>query len=169
MATTAVRIGIVGCGHAARVHLGRLSALDGVRVVGCTDPDPNAARTFATQAPNGGFDAFADHKELLLRADPNALAIFTPHRSHYRPAMDALQAGCDVFVEKPLSTSPQEAVDIVGLARGRGRLVAVGHQYRLCPSLVEAKRRLAAGELGALKLVTEAGDCGLNSAVARPA
>jgi predicted dehydrogenase len=68
--------------------------------------------------------------------------------------MDALQAGCDVFVEKPLSTSPQEAVDIVGLARGRGRLVAVGHQYRLCPSLVEAKRRLAAGELGGLKLVT---------------
>jgi predicted dehydrogenase len=68
--------------------------------------------------------------------------------------MDALQAGCDVFIEKPLSTHAQEAADIVGLARARGRKVAVGHQYRLCASLIEAKRRLAEGRIGAVRLVT---------------
>ena len=68
--------------------------------------------------------------------------------------MDALQADCHVFIEKPLSTNVQEAVDIVGLARGRNRKVGVGHQYRLCPSLVEARRRLASGSIGALRLVT---------------
>ena len=56
--------------------------------------------------------------------------------------MDALQAGCHVFIEKPLSTNVQEAADIVGLARGRSLKVAVGHQYRLCPSLAEARRHL---------------------------
>ena len=59
--------------------------------------------------------AFADHRELLREAAPDALAIFSPHRAHYRPAMDALQAGCHVFIEKPLSTNLQEAADIVAL------------------------------------------------------
>jgi predicted dehydrogenase len=68
--------------------------------------------------------------------------------------MDALQAGSHVFIEKPLSTNVQEAADIVGLARGRSLKVAVGHQYRLCPSLAEARRYLRAGTIGAIRLVT---------------
>jgi predicted dehydrogenase len=68
--------------------------------------------------------------------------------------MDALQAGCHVFIEKPLSTNVQEAADIVSLARGRGLMVGVGHQFRLCPSLIEARRRLAAGAIGPVRMVT---------------
>jgi predicted dehydrogenase len=68
--------------------------------------------------------------------------------------MDALQAGCHVFIEKPLSTNLQEAVDIVGLGRGRALKVAVGHQYRLRPSLVEARRLLEQGKIGHVGLVT---------------
>src|SRR5581483_7308890 len=79
---------------------------------------------------------------------------FTPHRHHYRLAMDALQAGCHVFIEKPLSTIPQEAVDITKLAKARERKVGVGHQYRLRPSLAEARRRIAEGQIGPLRLVT---------------
>jgi predicted dehydrogenase len=99
-------------------------------------------------------EAFDDQRELLRTLAPDALAIFTPHLAHYRPAMDALQAGCHVFVERPLSASVQEAVDVAGLAQGRGRKVAVGNQYRLRPSLVEARRRLAGQSIGALRLVT---------------
>lgn len=160
MAFSGLRIGIVGCGHAARVHLNRLVALAGVRVVGCADPDLAAARALAERVPasetESGPAAFADHRELLRRTAPHVVAIFTPHLAHYRPAMDALQAGCHVFIEKPLSTNVQEAVDIVGLARGRGLKVGVGHQYRLAPSLVEARRRLAQGTIGPLRLVTAA-------------
>jgi predicted dehydrogenase len=154
MATTPLRIGIVGCGRAARIHLARLVAQAGVQVVGCADLDPDAAGTLAAGVPDGPAPAFADHRELLDRAAPQAVSIFTPHRAHYRPAMDALQAGCHVFIEKPLSTNSQEAVDIAGLARARGRKVGVGHQYRLRPSLIEARRRLASGAIGRLRLVT---------------
>jgi predicted dehydrogenase len=93
---------------------------------------------------------------MLERQGIDALCIFTPHLWHYRLAMDALQAGCHVFIEKPLSTNLQEAADIVGLARGRALKVAVGHQYRLRPSLVEARRLLAEGKIGRLGLVTAA-------------
>jgi len=160
MRTSAVRMGIAGCGVAARIHLDRLLAQEDVAIVGCADPELSAARALADRAVHHAesrstaVPAFADHRELLREAAPDALAIFSPHRTHYRVAMDALQAGCHLFVEKPLSTNVQEAADIVSLARGRQLKVGVGHQYRLCPSLVEARRCLAAGMIGPVRLVT---------------
>lgn len=150
-----LRIGIAGCGRVARIHLSRLLARGGIEVVGLADPDPSAASSLAASVPGAASSpVFSDHKELLARTSPDALAIFAPHRSHYRPAMDALQAGCHVFIEKPLSTNAQEASDIVGLARGRNRIVAVGHQYRLSPALIEARSRLRSGAIGPVRLVT---------------
>jgi predicted dehydrogenase len=158
MSRKLLRIGIVGCGHAARMHLERLVGLDDVHVVGCADGDLTAAEAQAALVPPRSDSpqtlAFTDHRELLKQLNPDALAIFTPHFAHYRPAVDGLQAGCHLFIEKPLSTNVQEAVDIVGLARARGRKVAVGHQYRLRPSLVEARRRLSEGAIGPVHLVT---------------
>jgi predicted dehydrogenase len=158
MATEGLRIGIAGCGRAARVHLERLLALEGVSVVGCADPDRAAAEELAARIsaaePARRVPVYVDHRELLRQAAPEALAIFAPHLVHYRVAMDALQAGCHVFIEKPLSTNVQEAVDIVNLARARGCKVGVGHQYRLRPGLVEARQRLAAGSIGPVRLVT---------------
>jgi predicted dehydrogenase len=155
-----LRVGIAGCGHAARVHLDRLLAIDSVRIVGCADPDRAGAEALTARVPvqaggvEGAPGAWTDHRELLRATMPDALAIFTPHLAHYRVAMDALQAGCHVFIEKPLSTNVQEAADIVSLARRRDRKVGVGHQHRLRPSLVEARRRLADGVIGRLRLVT---------------
>jgi predicted dehydrogenase len=147
---------------AAQIHLDRLLALDGVEIAGCADPDLRAARGLADRAlmrsgsakSLGVVPAYSDHRDLLREQSPQALAIFTPHLSHYRLTMDALQAGCHVFIEKPLTTNVQEAADIVSLARGRGLKVGVGHQFRLCPSLLETRRRLAAGEIGPVRMVT---------------
>ena len=159
MGTSSLRMGIAGCGAAARIHLDRLQAEPRVAIVGCADPDLSSARALADRAgskrpQSEDVPAFIDHRELLRQTSPEALAIFSPHLSHYRLAMDALQAGCHVFIEKPLSTNVQEASDIVGLARGRHLKVGVGHQYRLAPSLVEARRRLADGAIGPVRLVT---------------
>ena len=127
-------------------------------IVGCADQDPASAESLTAKIGErhaaGSIPAFTDHRELLRQQAPAAICIFIPHLWHYRVAMDALQAGCHVFIEKPLTTNVQEAADIVGLARGRGLKVAVGHQYRLRPSLEEARRRLEQGAIGALRLVT---------------
>lgn len=157
MSTQGLTIGLVGCGSAARIHAERLAHLEGVELVGFVDPNLDAARGLAEKMARPGqapAPAFGDHARLLEQARPQAVAIFTPHRAHYQPALDALQAGCHVFVEKPLSTNPQEAMDLVRLARGRNLLVGVGHQYRLRPSLREARRRLLEGELGRVRLAT---------------
>lgn len=156
MATSALRIGIAGCGQAARIHVDRLLEQPDVQIVGCADSETESAKALADRigAKTGKAPGvFAEVREVINLA-PDALAIFTPHRLHYRQAMDALQAGLHVFIEKPLSTNAQEAADIVNLARGRQLKVGVGHQYRLRPSLIEAKKRLAAGAVGPLRLVT---------------
>jgi predicted dehydrogenase len=151
-------MGIAGCGRAARIHADRLLACDQVTIVGCADREQARAEALADRIrrarPGQDVTTYPDHRELLHQLRPDALGIFTPHRSHYRLAMDALQAGCHVFIEKPLSTNLQEAADIVGLARGRNLKVAVGHQYRLCPSFREARRLLGEGAIGELRLVT---------------
>jgi len=156
MATSALRIGVAGCGQAARIHVDRLLGQPDVEIVGCADSVAEAAQALADRVGGKTGKApgvFAEVRELINLA-PDALAIFTPHRFHYRQAMDALQAGVHVFIERPLSTNAQEAADIVNLARGRQLKVGVGHQYRLRPSLIEARTRLAAGAVGPLRLVT---------------
>src|SRR5205823_6118922 len=116
MGTPMLRIGIAGCGRAARIHLDRLLALSEVAVVACADPDRSCAESLAAKvgehSGSSPVPSFADHRELLRQQRPDALCIFTPHLRHYRVAIDALQAGCHVFIEKPLSTNVQEAVDI---------------------------------------------------------
>jgi len=114
-----LRIGIAGCGKAARIHLDRLVSQAEVTVVGCADSDRSCAESLASrigQSAAQGHTAvgvFSDHRELLRQLGPDVLCVFTPHLWHYRLAMDALQAGSHVFIEKPLSTNVQEAADIV--------------------------------------------------------
>ncbi len=124
--------------------------------MGCADADLEIAKALASTIPNGRGEPIVstDHTEILKAAKPDAVAIFTPHLNHYRHAMDALQAGAHVFIEKPLSTNTQEAVDIVRLAQARNRKVGVGHQFRLRPSIRQAKRMLAEGAIGELSMAT---------------
>ncbi len=149
-----LRIGIVGCGRAASAHVGRLRNLPDVQVVGLADSNEAFAATLASSFSEPTPGIFSDLPELLSKASPDVVSIFTPHRSHYTLAMQALQAGCHLFVEKPLSTNAQEAADIANLARARGRVVGVGHQYRLRPSLVEARRLLKAGAIGPVRMIS---------------
>ena len=156
MATSGLRFGIIGCGPPAKDHADRLRAIDGVSCVGCADGDGDLAREFAgriSSAPDL-IPVFEDTSDLLLEARPDALLITTPDRSHYRAAMDGLQAGCHLFLVTPLSTNVQEAVDIVGLARARDRKVALAHGYRHQMPLMRARELIAEGAIGGLRLVT---------------
>jgi predicted dehydrogenase len=152
-----LRIGIVGCGRRARAHASRLVHLAEADVVACADVHQEVAEQLAADLRSvregSQTQVCTDLPELLKRTRPEAIAVFTPHRFHYPLVMEALQAGCHVFVEKPISTVPQEAEDISRMARSRNRVVGVGHQYRLYPSLLEARRRLELEEIGRIDLI----------------
>jgi predicted dehydrogenase len=158
MATTGLRIGIVGCYYdrIAMAQADRLLAAEGVSIVGCADADLSKARTLASHlhSPFEPVPVFDNHADLLRETSPDALIISTPNHMHYRPAMDGLQAGCHLLLMTPFSTNVQEAWDIVSLAGARDRKVGVAHGFRRAGSLIRAREMLAAGEIGRLRLVT---------------
>ena len=133
MVTADLRIGIVGPAAEASGFADRLAPLPGVAWVGSEE---------------------SDHAELIRRASPEALVILAPHPGHYRPAMDGLQAGCHVYLDRPFAAGVQEAVDVAGLAKGRGLVAAVGGHCRFLPSIVAARREIEAGAIGDVAFVS---------------
>jgi len=93
-----------------------------------------------------------DFTRLLDRAD--VVDIVTPSTSHYALCAAALEAGKDVFVEKPMTMTSGEAVKLGDLAARRGRMLQVGYYYRFHPLSRHVKERLQRGEAGDLRYIS---------------
>ncbi|MGO9599101.1 MAG: Gfo/Idh/MocA family oxidoreductase [Isosphaeraceae bacterium] len=149
-----LRIGMAGCGRARRLHVDRLQVLVKVGFAGCAGPDRGCAESLA----DGIRPTPVSEKPSVLSGHltfgPNDPFIFTPHFGHYRPAIDAFQTGCHVFIEKPLATNVQEAADIVVMAPGRQSKVRMGHPYRPTLNLSETCRHFKTRAVGKFDVVT---------------
>ncbi|MGB9885729.1 MAG: Gfo/Idh/MocA family protein [Moorellales bacterium] len=136
-------VGVIGAG-AWGANLVRtffnLGALAGV-----AETDPAIREKLASQYP--GVPLFPDHAA-LLKAEIPAVAVATPAATHYRLAKEALLAGRDVFVEKPLALSLAEARELVELAQSRGRILMAGHLLLYQPAVRWIKNFLSSGGLG---------------------
>ncbi len=124
-----VRVGVIGVGalgqHHARVYAGLL----GVDLVGVHDADPSRAREVAER--HGGR-AFPTVEALL--GEVRAVSVAVPTVDHHRLARQALEAGRDVLVEKPMTSTLEEADDLIALADERKAVLQVGHIERFNPA-----------------------------------
>lgn len=120
------RIAVVGAGHMGRLHAAKIDALaraeGSVVLAGVADLEAGRAREVAEPL---GAAACGGHRELLAAAD--AFVVAVPTVAHHDVVRDALTAGVDVLVEKPIAASPEEAVALLDLARRKGRVLQVGH------------------------------------------
>jgi predicted dehydrogenase len=125
--TGRARIGVIGTGWwATSYHLPTLADHPRAEVVGVADLDERKAE--AAAARYGIPQWFADYRSLLdLGVD--GIVVATPHSTHFALARDALAAGADVLVEKPMVVEPEEARELVGLARRLGRRLHVGYPF----------------------------------------
>lgn len=133
-----IRIGVLGAGHLGRIHIQQLLTLDGCELVGFHDPRVERQELVTKEF---GVRSFADVEELMAQVD--AVDIVTPTLSHYALACRALDLGKDVFIEKPLTNTVEEAKDLVERAKVSGRLVQVGHVERFNPAFQVARPFLA--------------------------
>lgn len=120
-------LGIVGSGQIARFHVDAIKKTD-ARIVAIADVNETPGRELAART---GADYVDDHRRLL--DDPRVQVVFvaTPNHTHYQIALDALEAGKDVFCEKPMTTSPEHSADLVAKVRQRpNQIFQVGYMKR---------------------------------------
>src|SRR5262249_37660618 len=100
-----------------------------------------------------GCPYFADHRDLLEVARPDAVAILTPHPFHAPLALDAFDAGAHVLVEKPMAVQVSEADTMIDAAGRAGRLLAVNLQHRTRAEIRTMHKLIADGRLGQIQRV----------------
>ncbi len=120
-----LRAAVIGVGYLGRFHAQKWAALDGCRLVAVADPGEAARSAVATEL---GVEAVADWQSLLGRVE--AVSIATPTPFHHPIARAFLEAGVHVLVEKPITTTVEEAQDLIAVAAHRGCILQVGHLER---------------------------------------
>jgi predicted dehydrogenase len=91
---------------------------------------------------------YSDYRRLIEETRPDLVSIVVPTFLHYEVASYALDRGINILVEKPMTSTIEEARSLISLAHSRNAKIAVGHIERFNPAVVEVKRRLTMGELG---------------------
>lgn len=142
-------IGVAGCGYWGRNlvrnfhELGALGAICDV----AQDTLDEMLKSYPVAATRS-FD------ELVAMDEISAVVIAAPAAQHYQLAKQAILAGKDVFVEKPLALRVAEGEELVRLARKHSRVLMVGHILHYHPAIVELRRILLAGELGKIEYIS---------------
>src|SRR5262249_39893998 len=143
-----MRTALIGAGQIARQPLGCLRTLQGVEVVAVSDVAPSAAECAAERYRIPTW--FTDHRRMLREVRPDVVHVTTPPTSHHRLAMDALDAGAHVIVEKPVTATYQELDDLVSRARERGRVLIEDYNYLFNRAPREILREVESGAFGAV-------------------
>lgn len=145
-----IRVGIVGTGYIAEFHAKAIRAAPGAELVGVADPNTTAAATFAAA---WGVPAFPSLEAMAAAVQLDAVHLLVPPDLHFPLAAQALAAGLDVLVEKPMCTSAADAAELMRLSREAGRIVRVNHSMVFGESFARLREHVRRGDLGPLDYV----------------
>ncbi len=126
-----IKIGLAGVGHLGKIHLKCLQAVPGLDLVGFFDRDRDSARSIEEKT---GIRAFASLEALLPEVD--ALDIVTPTSYHFETAHHAINQGKHVFIEKPVTSTVEQASQLMEDQKKMGVVVQVGHVERFNPAML---------------------------------
>jgi len=150
-----IQVGIVGAGARAHELIESLQPMPGVEVVALVDAYRGRIER-AIERTRGRAKAFPTYQDLLAQKSIDAVVVATPDHWHRRMVLDSLQAGKDVYCEKPLTYRSSEGVEIVAAARASGRIVQVGSDGMSSPLQIKAREMIQSGKLGRVTIVRAA-------------
>ena len=120
----------------------------------CDVYEPNLERALSTASKAGSHPkAYRNYKQLLADKDLQAVLIATPEHWHHQIVLDALAAGKDVYVEKPLCQTPEQGRELVEAEKKSKNIVQVGMQRRSYDLYLDARKVVAEGTLGNIRMV----------------
>ena len=145
MTSARFRAGMVGAGNISEFHIHAVNALPGlVELVGVTDLDPKRAEITAKKLNVKTFASL----DALVAAGANVIHVLTPPSAHVPVALAALERGCHVLVEKPISEDADEGKKLAEFAKKKGLIVCVNHSLLFDPQVKRALDAVRAGKLG---------------------
>jgi predicted dehydrogenase len=143
-----INLGIIGVGGMGFAHVRMLKPRTDVQIVAVSDiytSRKQRAREFVGLAEK---DIHHDYKDLLARSDVDAVFVVTPDHWHARMSLDALDAGKDVYVQKPMAYRIEEAKAMAERVKKTARILQVGSQYASEPQYIKARELVAQGVIG---------------------
>lgn len=139
-------IGIIGAGYWGKNLIRTFHTLGTASVRYISDTSPEVLQGISRQYP--GAKATLDYRTILDDPAIHAVVIATPAVSHHEIAKEALLHGKHVFVEKPMTLTTEDSLELVTLAEERNRKLMVGHLLLYHPCIAAIKNSIRAGELG---------------------
>lgn len=149
--TKPVRLGVIGSGGRGTFVMTVFQKDPSLQVTAICDVfEPNLENALS-KAP--GAKAYRDYRKLLDDPEIDAVLIATPEHWHHRQVLDAIAAGKDVYVEKPLCQTPEQGVELVRAEKASNRIIQTGMQRRSYDLYQEGRKIVAAGDLGKVRMV----------------
>ncbi|MFA5399701.1 MAG: Gfo/Idh/MocA family oxidoreductase [Dehalococcoidia bacterium] len=143
-----MNVGMVGCGDIAGYTAFFMRLNRGIKIV-CCDISPGRAAAFARR--HGIKQVFTDYAAMLSQASLDAVYLAVPHNLHFETIKRAIEAGRHVLVEKPLTRTYAEGVEIVKIAQKAGLKLAVNYQYRYDAGIYRLAGAAQSGQLGEIR------------------
>src|SRR5438067_5038491 len=147
-ANSDIRVAVIGMHGRGKDHIRSLSRIEGVRIVALCDVDTAVLDAVKPTVNGGNVKTYTDLRKLFDDKEVDAVTIATPNHWHSLAAIWAMQAGKDVYVEKPVSHEIWEGRQLVNATKKYGRVVQVGTQIRSGEGLQEAVHYVQSGKLG---------------------
>jgi predicted dehydrogenase len=147
-----IRVAGIGTGGRGEYLLGNVAQFPDAEIVAVCDVyEPHRLRVKSRLAANA--QEYGDHRQVLDRKDIDAVVIGTPDHWHVPITIDAVRAGKDVYVEKPVTHTPAEGAPLIAAVKESKRVVQTGTQQRSWAHYMHAKELIARGDLGQITLV----------------
>ena len=143
------KFGILGCGLIASVHADAISRIENATLVGVADNNREFAQNFAEKR---GVKVFNDYFEMLSSPEIDVVCICTPSCFHAQNAIDALNNGKHVVLEKPMALSTKDADLVIETCKKTGKLLTVISQLRFSEDILRVKKLIEEGALGKITL-----------------
>lgn len=153
-----VKLGLIGTGWIAEVHIAILKEMPDVEVVAMADLIPGKAEAFAKKFGVKNCRFYDSDEELIAaEKDLDAVSICTYNCQHAPCAIHALEAGINVLLEKPFTVTLDEAVEVMKAEKKSGKILTIGFQPRMSENMQMIKKIVESGELGKVYYIQAGG------------
>ncbi len=152
-----LKVGIIGTGWIAEAHIESYKNMPDVEIVAGADLIPGKAEAFFKRYGVEGVRCYPNHKAMLEAEELDAVSVCTYNSQHAVCAIDSLNAGVNVLLEKPFTVTTEEAVEVMRAEKKSGKVLSIGFQPRGDENMKMIKKIVESGELGKIYYIQTGG------------